>query len=169
MILSFFLHFIIIIKGVVNMFTCTFSDEKNTSVKYLNAYEEPQYWDNANRRSLRFVCAADEIALDELDKLISVAANCKTLTLSSDGESLDGVSEEKTEPTTNIYSDYCIKGRCSKEPVLTGHDPETHAEIYEDRIVFILYRMTPTEKEQELQAAQIAELQKMVAQLMGGK
>ena len=75
------------------MFTCTFSDEKKTSVKYLNAYEEPQYWDNANRRSLRFVCAADEISLDELDKLISVAANCKTLTLSSDGEPLETMAK----------------------------------------------------------------------------
>ena len=147
------------------MLTCTFNDEKKTSIQYLRAFEEPQYWDNANRRSLRFECAADAISLDELDKLLSVEENCKTLTLTNDGAPMSE-SEQPTEPTTNIYSDYCIKGRCSKEPVLVGNEEDTNAEIYEDRIVFLLYRKTPTEKEQELQAAQIAELQKMMEQLM---
>ena len=147
------------------MLTCTFNDEKKTSIQYLRAFEEPQYWDNANRRSLRFECAADAISLDELDKLLSVEENCKTLTLTNDGAPMSEL-EQPTEPTTNIYSDYCIKGRCSKEPVLVGNDEETNAEIHEDRIVFLLYRKTPTEKEQELQAAQIAELQKMMEQLM---
>lgn len=147
------------------MLTCTFNDEKKTSVQYLRAYEEPQYWDNANRRSLRFECAADAISLDELDKLLSVEANCKTLTLYNDGAPTMDM-EQQTDPITNIYSDYCIKGRCSKEPVLVGNDPDTNAEIYEDRIVFLLYRKTPTEKEQEIQAAQIAELQKMMEQMM---
>ena len=147
------------------MLTCTFNDEKKTVIQYLRAFEEPQYWDNANRRSLRFECAADAISLDELDKLLSVEENCKTLTLTNDGAPMSE-SEQQTEPTTNIYSDYCIKGRCSKEPVLVGNDEETNAEIHEDRIVFLLYRKTPTEKEQELQAAQIAELQKMMEQLM---
>ena len=150
------------------MLTCTFNDEKKTSIPYLNAYEEPQYWDNANRRSLRFECAADVISLDELDKLISVEENCRTLTLTNDGQPMDDFSEP-TSPATNIYSDYCIKGRCSKEPVLVGTREDNNAEIYEDRIVFILYRKTPTEKEQEIQAAQIAELQKMMEQMMGGK
>ena len=147
------------------MLTCTFNDEKKTSIQYLRAFEEPQYWDNANRRSLRFECAADVISLDELDKLLSVEENCKTLTLINDGAPMSEF-EQQTDPTTNIYSDYCIKGRCSKEPVLVGNDEDTNAEIYEDRIVFLLYRKTPTEKEQELQAAQIAELQKMMEQLM---
>ena len=147
------------------MLTCTFNDEKKTVIQYLRAFEEPQYWDNANRRSLRFECAADAISLDELDKLLSVEENCKTLTLTNDGAPMSE-AEQQTDPTTNIYSDYCIKGRCSKEPVLVGNDEDTNAEIYEDRIVFMLYRKTPTEKEQELQAAQIAELQKMMEQMM---
>ena len=147
------------------MLTCTFNDEKKTVIQYLRAFEEPQYWDNANRRCLRFECAADAISLDELDKLLSVEENCKTLTLTNDGAPMSE-AEQQTDPTTNIYSDYCIKGRCSKEPVLVGNDEDTNAEIYEDRIVFMLYRKTPTEKEQELQAAQIAELQKMMEQMM---
>lgn len=147
------------------MLTCTFNDEKKTVIQYLRAFEEPQYWDNANRRSLRFECAADAISLDELDKLLSVEENCKTLTLTNDGAPMSE-AEQQTDPTTNIYSDYCIKGRCSKEPVLVGNDEDTNAEIYEDRIVFVLYRKTPTEKEQEIQAAQIAELQKMMEQMM---
>ena len=147
------------------MLTCTFNDEKKTVIQYLRAFEEPQYWDNANRRSLRFECAADAISLDELDKLLSVEENCKTLTLTNDGAPMSE-AEQQTDPTTNIYSDYCIKGRCSKEPVLVGNDEDTNAEIYENRIVFMLYRKTPTEKEQELQAAQIAELQKMMEQMM---
>ena len=147
------------------MLTCTFNDEKKTVIQYLRAFEEPQYWDNANRRSLRFECAADAISLDELDKLLSVEENCKTLTLTNDGAPMSE-AEQQTDPTTNIYSDYCIKGRCSKEPVLVGNDEDTNAEIYENRIVFVLYRKTPTEKEQELQAAQIAELQKMMEQMM---
>ena len=149
------------------MLTCTFNDEKKTTIPYIRAFEEPQYWDNANRRALRFECAADSISLDELDKLISVEENCKTLTLTNDGTPLEE-SEIIQQPSTNIYSDYCIKGRCSKEPILVGNREDTNAEIYEERIVFILYRKTPTEKEQEIQAAQIAEMQKLIAELMKG-
>ena len=147
--------------------TITFNDANHTQVEYIHALEGPEYFDNANRRSLRFELKKDEISLDTLNALLT-QENCKTLTLHNDGQPTED-NDQTTDPVTSVYENYSIKGKCSCEPVVVGHDEDTNAEIKEDRIIFVLYRKTPTEIEQELQAAQIAELQEMMAQLMSAK
>ena len=147
--------------------TIKFNDTAKTTLAYIRAFEEPIYFDNANRRQLRFECDPSVISLDALNTILSDPANLKSLELHNDGEAMDG--NPASDPSTSIYDNYTIKIECAMKPVPVGNDAETNAEIRADRICFTLGRKTPTEIEQEVQAAQIAELQAAMAALIAQK
>lgn len=103
---------------------------------YLEAYEAPEYYDNANRRVLRLVFDPAQAALEEVNALASDTDDLMTLTLINDSQNPSAVS---------VYHNYGLKLGVSLEPVVIGEDAATGAEIRAERITLKLGRYTPIE------------------------
>ena len=107
-----------------------------TVIPYLNAKEQPEFYDNANRRVLEINFAKDTVSLDALDHLVSNIENVKKIVLINELEKME-----------NIFDYYQIKMQVSCAPVVVSRDESTCIEKKEEQITLKLGRLTPIEQQ----------------------
>ena len=126
-------------------------------VAYSNAIETEEVWGGSSRRTLTFTCAPDAVSIDELNTILSDAANTEMLTLMGSiaaEEERDGETVVVEVPVTNIYEGYTMKLNVGIDRVLVQPETPDSAAVYADMLVFKLGR--PTFIEQQLAALGIS-------------
>ena len=76
-----------------------------TVIPYLNAKEQPEFYDNANRRVLEINFAKDTVSLDALDHLVSNIENVKKIVLINELEKMENIWEKRKKFLQSVPPD----------------------------------------------------------------
>lgn len=121
----------------------TIKFKNGATIPYVDAREEPTYFDGAQRRCLTVYFAPEAITLAKLNEFASNPANLSSLLFTNDDNAPTIIS--------NVYDNYTVKMKVSLEPVTRGYDPVTGAETFVEQVILQLARLTPL----EIQVAQL--------------
>lgn len=117
------------------------SNTPATELEYIEAREEPIYYEGSNRRCLIIYFDPTKVSLSQVNDLASVKANLKTLTFVNDNN--------PNSVITNIYDEYTIKIKVSQETVTRGNDLLSGDEIRVEQIILQLGKTTRIEQQLE--------------------
>lgn len=124
-----------------------FANSPATELEYLEAREEPTYYDGSQRRCMTIYFDPAKVSLAQANELASNKAALTSLTFTNNNDPKSVI--------TNIYDNYEVKMKVSQEPVLRGNDSVTGADIMVENVIMQLGRLTPMEiKFNQLLAAQ---------------